>query len=229
MKKKLTSEQLEMRKKTNSKILKFGCLPILVFCIIVIILISGNDDKNDNSVKSDINMDSIVSSVKKSKDFEIKEVYYNKIDSSFNIAITNKDNVIKEHSYSIEYFNKFYKLNDIDEIEGVYLYEYKKGKSFKNEDYKEYLVCSSKNISKRIEKFEKSGYEYDIKSYLEKNIDDPTDLEIIEKNVIRVNEDGTFSVKVVFRSKNAFGAFVIHTMNCDLDEEGNGKNVVFDN
>lgn len=229
MEKKLTTEQLEKRKKTNSKILKFGCLPIIVFCIIVMILINVNDDKKDSLVKSNINMDSIVSSVEKSKDFEIKEVFYNKKDSSFNVAITNKDNVIREHSYSIDYFNKFYGLNAINEIEGIYLYEYKKGKSFKNEDYKEYLICDSKNLSKRIEKFEKSGYEYDIKSYLEKNIDDPTDLEIIKKDVIRANEDGTFSVKVVFRSKNAFGAFVIHTMNCDLDDEGNGKNIVFDN
>jgi hypothetical protein len=229
MKKKLTPEQLEKRKKTNSKILKYGCLPILVFFIIVMMLVNNSDDKKITSVRSNINMDSVVSLVGKSKDFEIKEVYYDKKDSSFNIAITNKDNVIKEHSYSIEYFNKFYGLNSINEIEGIYLYEYKKGKSFKNKDYKEYLICDSKNLSKRIEKFEESGYEYDIKSYLEKNIDDPTDLEIIKKDVIRANEDGTFSVKVVFRSKNAFGAFVIHTMNCDLDEEGNGKNIVFDN
>ena len=106
----------------------------------------------------------VLESMKAELDFEIKEVFYNKKDSSFNVAITNKDNVIREHSYSIDYFNKFYGLNAINEIEGIYLYEYKKGKSFKNEDYKEYLICDSKNLSKRIEKFEKSGYEYDIKS-----------------------------------------------------------------
>ena len=119
-------------------------------------------------------------------------------------------------------------LDKVDEIEGVYLYEFKKGKTFKNGDYKEYLMCESKKLDKRIKEFEESGFEYNIKSYLEKNVNDPTDLEIIKKSVIRENSDGTFSVKVSFRSKNAFGALMIHTINCDMDKEGNGKNIVFD-
>jgi len=185
--------------------------------------------KKATSTKNNTNIDSIVSVVKKSKDFEIKEVYYNKKDSSFNIAITNKDNVIKEHDYSILYFDNLFHLDKIEEIEGVYLYEYKNGKSFKNDDYNEYLTCESKNLANRIKKFEDSGYEYSIKSYLEENVDDPTGLEIINKIVLGENADGTFSVKVTFRSKNAFGTLIIHTVTCDVDKDGNGKNIVFEN
>jgi hypothetical protein len=51
MKQRLTSEQLEKRKNTNKKILKFGCLPILVFFIIIVIAVDflgGDKDKTDN-------------------------------------------------------------------------------------------------------------------------------------------------------------------------------------
>ncbi len=229
MKKNLTPEQLEMRVKTNKKIIKFGCLPIFMLFIFLIIVFNFTDDKKATSTKINTNMDSIVSVVKKSKDFEIKEVYYNEKDSSFNIAITNKDNVIKESDYSILYFDNLFHLDKIEEIEGVYLYEYKNGKSFKNDDYNEYLTCESKNSANRIKKFEDSGYEYSIKSYLEENVDDPTGLEIINKIVLGENADGTFSVKVTFRSKNAFGTLIIHTVTCDVDKDGNGKNIVFDN
>ncbi len=229
MKKNLTPEQLEMRVKTNKKIIKFGCLPIFILFIFLIIVFNFTDDKKATSTKINTNMDSIVSVVKKSKDFEIKEVYYNEKDSSFNIAITNKDNVIKESDYSILYFDNLFHLDKIEEIEGVYLYEYKNGKSFKNDDYNEYLTCESKNSANRIKKFEDSGYEYSIKSYLEENVDDPTGLEIINKIVLGENADGTFSVKVTFRSKNAFGTLIIHTVTCDVDKDGNGKNIVFDN
>jgi len=229
MKKILTPEQLEMRAKKNKKIIKFGCLPIFILCVFLIVVFNFTDDKKATSTKNNTNIDSIVSVVKKSKDFEIKEVYYNKKDSSFNIAITNKDNVIKEHDYSILYFDNLFHLDKIEEIEGVYLYEYKNGKSFKNDDYNEYLTCESKNLANRIKKFEDSGYEYSIKSYLEENVDDPTGLEIINKIVLGENADGTFSVKVTFRSKNAFGTLIIHTVTCDVDMDGNGKNIVFEN
>lgn len=70
MKTKLTPEQLEKRKDTNKKILKFGCLPILLLIVVITILanLSGgskhNKDNNTNAVFNvpdliELNIDSI--------------------------------------------------------------------------------------------------------------------------------------------------------------------------
>lgn len=226
--KNLTAEQLEKRKKTNAKILKFGCLPILILCFILIIILNITDDKKVSP--SNTNMDSIVSLVKTTKDFEIKEVYYNKKDSSFNIAITNKDNVIKNHEYSIEYFNKAYNLDNISNIEGVYLFEFIKGKSFENKGYKNPLVFESANQAKIISKFDKEYYRtysntykplYD---YLQGTLNDPSSLEFISTEKTGFT-DGVFSIEGSFRAKNAFGALVINKVTCYIDINGNITNV----
>jgi hypothetical protein len=228
MKKKMTPEQLEMRAKTNKKIIKFGCLPIFILCVLIAIIINIKEDNKMNSSK--INMDSIVSLVKKSEDFEIKEVYYDKKDSSFNIAITNKDNVIKEHSFSIEYFNKFYGLNTINEIEGVYLFEYQNGKSLKTKDYKEPLVFESARQAKIIEKFDNEFYDKYSKTYtplddyLQKTLKDPSSLEYISMDKTGYTE-GVFSIKGSFRAKNSFGSLVINNVTCNIDIKGNVSNV----
>jgi hypothetical protein len=228
MKKNLTPEQLEMRATTNKKILKFGCLPILILCVLIAIILNATEDKKTNSSK--INMDGIVSLVKESKDFEIKEVYYDKKDSSFNIAITNKDNVIKEHNYSIEYFNKFYGLDTINEIEGVYLYEYKKGQSFKTKKYKEPLVFESARQTKIIEKFDKEFYDKysntytPLDDYLQKTLNDPSSLEYITMDKTGYTE-GVFSIEGSFRAKNGFGALVVNNVTCNIDLKGNISNV----
>jgi hypothetical protein len=230
MKKNLTTEQLEMRAKTNKKILKFGCLPIFILCVFLIVVFNFTDDKKASSIKINTNMDSIVSVVNKSKDFEIKEVYYNKRDSSFNIAITNKDNVIKEHSYSIDYFNKFYGLDTINEIEGVYLFEYVKGKSFKTKDYGEPLVFESKRQTKIIEKFDKEFYDKYSKTYiplddyLQKTLNDPSSLEYITMDKTGYTE-GVFSIEGSFRAKNGLGALVVNNVTCNIDINGNISNV----
>ena len=230
MNKNLTPEQLEMRKKTNSKILKFGCLPILIFFIIVMILINTNDDKKDTSVKSNINMDSLVSVVEKSKDFEIKEVYYNKKDSSFNIAITNKDNVINEHDYSTEYFDKNFGLDSINEIEGIYLYEFKKGKKFKNGDYKNPLTFESVRYAKIVDKFDKEYYSSYLKSYkplndyLQKTLNDPNSLEFVSTEKTGYT-NGVFSVMGTFRAKNGLGVLILNKVTCNIDIKGNISNV----
>lgn len=228
--KNLTSEQLEKRKKTNAKVLKFGCLPISVFSIIVMILSNFNEKNVDISKKINVNMDSLVTSVKNCKDFEIKEVYFDKKDSSFNIAITNKDNMIKNHEYSIEYFNKVYNLDSISNIEGVYLFEFIKGKSFENKGYKNPLVFESTKQAKIISKFDKeyfSTYSNTYKplhDYLQGTLNDPSSLEFISTEKTGFT-DGVFSIQGSFRAKNALGALVINNVTCYIDINGNIANV----
>lgn len=230
MKKNLTPEQLEQRKKTNTKILKFGCLPVLVLCTFLIVILNITDDKKVIPIMSNTNMDSIVSLVKKCKDFEVKEVYYNKKDSSFNIAITNKGDVVKSHDYSIEYFDNEFHLDSIKDIEGVYLFEYVKGKSFKNKDYKEPLVFESARQTKIIENFDKKFYDKYSKTYtplddyLQKTLNDPSSLEYITMDKTGYT-DGVFSIEGSFRAKNGFGVLVINNVTCHIDTEGNISNV----
>jgi hypothetical protein len=228
MKKNLTPEQLEKRAKTNKKILKFGCLPVLILCVFLIIILNITDNKKVSS--SNVNMDSIVSLVKEAKDFEIKEVYYNKKDSSFNIAITNKDNVIKEHDYSITYFDNLFHLDKIEEIEGVYLFEFKKGKSFKNGDYKEPLIFESSNYAKIETKFDNEYYSAYLKGYkplsdyLKKTLNDPSSLEFESSKKVAYNNK-VFTIESTFRAKNSFGALVLNNVTCDIDTKGNISNV----
>ncbi|MBC7523465.1 MAG: hypothetical protein H7239_03395 [Flavobacterium sp.] len=230
MKKNLTPEQLEKRAKTNKKILKFGCLPVLILCTFLIIILSMTDDTKISTTSTKINMDSIVSLVQKSKDFEIKEVYYNIKDSSFNIAITNNDNVIKKHDYSITYFDNLFHLDKIEEIEGIYLYEFKKGKSFKNGDYKEPLIFESSNYAKIETQFDNEYYSAYLKGYkplndyLKKTLNDPSSLEFESSKKVAYNNK-VFKIESTFRAKNGFGALVLNNVTCDIDTKGNISNV----
>lgn len=219
MKKQLTLEQLEQRRKTNKKILKFGCLPILIL-FLIIGLLSGNDKQKKDAKAT--NMDSLCSKIKKDSLYQVTDVYYNKKDSSLNVAIIYKKNDL----VSANGFYQNHNLNSCENIEGVYLY--RKGTSLSDADKTKSLDYVSVNQAKRIKEFENSAFEYHIKSYLEKNVNDPTDLEILNKWVLGENSDGTFAVKVTFRAKNAFGALMIHTLNCDMDKDGNGSNIEFD-
>ena len=51
--KNLTPDQLTQRRKTNAKILKFGCLPIALLFVFMIILINltGSDNKTETEIK----------------------------------------------------------------------------------------------------------------------------------------------------------------------------------
>ncbi|MBN8835618.1 MAG: hypothetical protein J0I09_00010 [Sphingobacteriia bacterium] len=219
--KNLTPEQLQKRKSINKKIFKFFFLPIILLVIIIVISTNSNEDKNQKGLKT-VNMDSVCESIKKDSLYNVTDVFYNQADSSLNIAIEyKKDDIVFANNFYAEYH-----LNTFDNIEGVYVY--KKGTQLKNADKTKSLNYVSRKLAERIKKFEDSGFEYNIKSYLEKNVNDPTGLEILRKWIIRENEDGTFAVKVSFRAKNAFGTLMIHTLNCDMDMEGNGKNIEFD-
>ena len=230
MKQNLSPEQLEKRKNINSKILKFGCLPIFLIFVIILVISSFLPNSSELIKKSNINMDSIVAKVSKSKDFEIKEVYYNKKDSSFNISITNKDNVIKEKDYSITYFDKMYHLDSINEIEGVYLYEYINGKSFEKGDYKNPLQFESARYTKIVDKFDDKYYSSYLKSYkplndyLQNTLKDPSSLEFVNTEKTGYT-DGVFSIEATFRAKNSFGALVLNSVSCHIDVNGNISNV----
>ncbi|HTB53509.1 MAG TPA: hypothetical protein VK718_12120 [Ferruginibacter sp.] len=237
MKKVLTPEQLEKRKKTNKKIFKFLILPIIIIWIITLIIPKDDKATPATSVVNQapvINMDSLIAIVKKDSLYDIKDVYYNSQDSSFNIAFTNRDNTIKDKDYTTFYFNETYHLDSLDPIDGVSLYAYKKDYSFAKGDYKKPLTYDSKRLGRINEEFKSKYYdEYlgtykPLYDYLKGNLNDPESLEIVKSFFIGMNEDSSFEVKSTFRAKNAFGALMMHTVNCDIDMNGNVSNVQMD-
>lgn len=216
-----------------------------VFIIIALIIIIGFIGKtcdNETASKKDIsqtpklaktNIDSIINLVKNDKLFEIKDVYYNKSDSSLNIAFTNKGNIIKEKDYSTLYFDKTYHIDSLSCFDGVYLYAYKSGKSLSKGDYKKPLMYNSRRLGRLTEAFDKEYYSayratykplYD---YLKENLNDPSSLEIVKSWNLGMNEDSTFEVKTTFRAKNGFGGLTLQTVNCNIDRKGNVSNVKY--
>lgn len=230
----LTPEELEKRRKITKKILIFGCLPIPILFLFIFLVVmfykpetqNLQTSKTNNIQTSKTNIDSLVNLVKNCKDFEIKEIEYNKKDSAFRIAITNKDNVIKDRDYSTAYFNNQYHLDKIPEIEGIYLYKYKKGKSFKSEP----LTFESARLAKITDKFDKEYFSSYIKTYkplyeyLQQTLNDPKSLEFI-KTENTGYKDGVFSIEGSFRAKNGFGALMINNVTCNIDIKGNISNV----
>jgi len=200
----------------------------LVYLVAIIIYSIFTDSKTTNKAdipNSKVNIDSIVELVKSDKLFEIKDVYYNPKDSSFNIAFTNKENVIKDGNYSTLYFDKTYHLDSFPCFEGVYLYAYKKGKLLKNGDYKEYLTCESKRAGGLLDAFKENYCIRDIEctalsGILKKQLNDPDSYESQKIYVSWVKED-KFKVTNEFRAKNAFGALVLNKCTAIIDSNGN--------
>ncbi len=234
MKKTLTPEEIEIRKKKNKKIIKYFLIPILIIWIILLFIPSDkNSTSNPYSTKK-INMDSLVLLVKNDSLYDIKDVYYNQKDSSFNIAFTNKDNTITDKSYTTYYFNKNYHLDSLDEVEGVYLFAYQPGKSFFRGDYKNPLTFDSRRLGRITRVFDNKFYSDYLKTYkpvydyLKQTLNDPSSLEIEKSWNLGMNDDSTFEVKTSFRAKNGFGALMLHTINCNIDISGNLSNIKLD-
>lgn len=101
----LSPEQLEKRKSTNSKILKYGCLPIFIFLAVIVIIGSIYDSNKTNKEKEQIE------TPKLSKKDSIKLVR----DTKITMALDLLENSIKENMNdpeSYELVNKGYDIKD---------------------------------------------------------------------------------------------------------------------
>lgn len=200
---------------------------LVIVVLLIIGVLKGKDKIDENTpapAAAIINMDSIAAVLKKDNVYEVKEVFYNPKDSSLNISVSYK----KGDVVAVYYFDKNYSLTSLPNVEGVYLHPYKKGVSLETADNKKSLSWLSKRAGARMEQFKKSGYKYQIENFLEKRVNDPTGLDVMETVVTGENQDGTFAVRAQFRAKNAFGALMMHTVNCDMDMEGNSTHIFYD-
>ena len=226
MKKILTPEQLEKRKKLNKKIIIFIILPVVLLWVVILNI--PTNQSFQEGVK--INIDSICKVIMKDSVYEIKDVFYNKIDSTLNIAFVYK----KGDLYSTNYFDQTYHIDSFPCFDGLKLYSYKKGLSLAKNEYKNVLTYNSRKLGIIEEKFEKKYYSSylgtykPLYEYLKENLDNPSSLEVLKSFFIGMNADSTFGVKATFRAKNAFGALMMHTVNCNIDKNGEISNVELD-
>lgn len=221
----------------NRKIKNKGAIIFVTSAIILIIIFysyrGSNSSKSTVVIIPKTNIDSIINQVKNDKLFEVKDVYYNEKDSSFNIAFTNKDNVIKDANYSTLYFNNTYHINSFSCFDGIYLYAYKKGKFLKNGDYKEYLTCESKRAARLLDAFKENYCIRDIEctalsGILKKQLNDPNSYES-QKIYVEWLKDDKFKVTNEFRAKNAFGALILNKCSAIIDGNGNVYDLKFEN
>lgn len=169
-------------------------------------------------------IESICSQIKKDTLYGIKDVYYNKADSSLSIAISNKDNALNDKSYSTTYFDETYQINTVDCIDGVTLYAFKKHKSLKNGDYTDALAADSKRatvlLSAFKEKYCTSYYCEPLRQYVTSLMNDPDSFQQ-DRLWVAWNEGKTFLVTMSYRGKNGFGGLVWNKASAIVDMDGN--------
>jgi len=214
----------------NLKIMKI--LSTLVFSIIVLFFLSCGDSNTPSNTSRNLlikqaikpfNIDSLCSAIKKDSLYDVRDVYYNKADSSLNIAFTNKDNAVKDGTYSTKYFEDTYRIDTIAMVDGISLFEYKKNKSLAGGNYKKPLEVSSKKAYALTEAFKNKyiigGYCEPLKSYLQEHMNDPDSFEEDKVWVEWLGADN-FLVTMTYRGKNAFGGLVLNKCSAHINIQG---------
>lgn len=172
------------------------------------------------------NIDSLIAEIKADDFIEVKEVYYNPSTEALSIAVTDRDKVISNNTLRVEYFTANYKIDDYTQVEGTYIYEYKKGKSLANGDYKTPYTYNSRKLGEQIDAWSKkyyseSGGYLPIHKRLETSLHDPASLEIVKVYEPDYNVDGYYTCVQDIRANNAFGAKRLQRVTAHIDGAGN--------
>lgn len=194
--------------------------------LFAVVLLIGCDSPKQSSIgnkPAHYNIDSLCKAIKRDSVFNVKDVYYNKNDSSLNIALAKNDEL-----YNTAYFDSTYNIDAIDPIDGVTLYTYKKGRSFSKGDYKIKLATDSKRATELLKIFRDKyciGNEYcdPLKQYIKQSMNDPDSFES-DKMWIDWKEEKTFTVTMTYRGKNVFGGLILNKCSADVDIDGDVSN-----
>jgi hypothetical protein len=184
--------------------------------------IAQQEKTEQDSLARVYNIDTLIARIKNDTTYKVKDVYYNKVDSSLSIAyIYNKETDVAYPNA----FDDVYHLSDYKQVDGVTQYAYVQGKSLAKGDYKEYLAANSHRWGRKMAEFKDKfftpyGRWMPVKEYLEKNIDDPGSLEIEGSFDPELNNNGTYRIKTLFRARNSFGALMKHAIYTDIDSAG---------
>ncbi|HMH33990.1 MAG TPA: hypothetical protein VK543_13215 [Puia sp.] len=96
------------------------------------------------------------------------------------------------------------------------------------------VIYHSKRLGRLLKDFDDKYYSSFLKTYkplydyLKANLNDPSSLEVVQSWNLGMDSDSTFAVKTTFRAKNAFGALILQTINCNIAADGTVSNPEID-
>jgi hypothetical protein len=209
--KNLTPEEMTKRQETNKKIIKFGCLPIAIFCIIIYKFIPSNSEIKESNLLIG-NTDSLIALIKKDELWKVQDVQFK--DSVLKIAVRPE----KDAPLNGYYFDKTYNLTKFDNILEVEIY--------KNKISDKYETTYGK-ITGRIDADFKEKFisKYDgnckpLTDYIKTKMNDADSYENVNTSCNYIGNE-QFEVIQQFRGNNAFGAKVLNKTTAIIDKNGN--------
>jgi len=221
----LTIPKQRIPKSKRWRVVVLLCILFAFFGIIVSLFSGGNGSASSAAAKippqKAFNVQDLCNRIAKDTVFIVKDVFYDKSDSSLKIALKLR----KDDFYNTLYFNKTYSIDSIPNVDGVVLYKYQKGKLLKDSNYGPELMRDSKRAGVLMEKFREKYCLGDeccepVKEYLKDMMNDPDSFES-DKMWIQWKADSTFTVTMTYRGKNAFGGMVLNKCSADVDMAGN--------
>ncbi|MWB96822.1 hypothetical protein GON26_20865 [Flavobacterium sp. GA093] len=228
----LTPSELERRKRINLKVIKFGCLPIIIVIALIVFFSpkssTPTDDEKKTVVENKISVDTLISQIKKDPNYKVKEIFYRSNDNSLNIVVGDKDDLDNSSFNLNAYFSDNYKVYDFKEINTLNFYDFKKGKL--PEDYLKPTLAATRELDRKralfLEKYPYSslGF-YFVERYLKQNLGDPSSLIMEESFLLDVDKKGTFATETIYRAKNEYGVKTLYTLYCDVDKDENMSNI----
>ena len=173
----LTQEQLIKRRKTNKKIILFLVIPVIVLWIIILIILKDKHSSMPFSAFSNFSIDSVIDKIKNEDVIPVGEVIFNKSDSTINIAVIASDKEAENMDNTATYFFDTYDIGRINSVDGVAIYQYKKGKKMSGDP----LSHISKQYAQDITFFKKK-YCYDdycrpVRLAIQSKMNDPESFE----------------------------------------------------
>ncbi len=192
-KKELTPEAMEKRKAINKKILKFGCLPILVIFILIAVIPKNNSDKakeNDYTVKAT----------------ELIEKLRNP---------QTEDALIADYDKAIALLEEMKNVNDTSNNFQLAQMELEALIAYKDDNIKKEV--NKLKVNRQFSSWD--GSHKNLEKYIKKNMNNPKSYEHVETKY-QIN-DNSITIYTKFRGTNAFNAVVTNEAIATADLEGN--------
>lgn len=203
---------------------------LLIIALLAIAFTACNSSTTGTTSPPAKNIDSLVLAIRADDVVEVKDVYYNPATQALCIALTDKDNVISENKLRVEYFINTYNIDSYTQVEGTYLYEYKKGKLLSAGQYTTPFTYNSAKLAEKMDKWAKENYSpnygyFAIRKYLRDKLHDPESMEVVNAYEPEYSADGYYICRQSIRAKNKFGALVLQQVTANIDEQGNILNI----
>lgn len=196
----LTPDQIEKRKRTNKKIFKFGCLPILVLVLLFALFCTKSKEPATKEEKWQQRAVSFQTVINETKDIDNLKAAFDSLQvlkTEFTPTMAEDSTFVKTNLRITELLVNKEELID------------KKGK----------VIAQGQLFSSW------DGSNAVLVKYVKSKMNDPDSFEHVETLVWEGKEPETFIVKMTFRGKNAFGGTITNTASGIVYYDGNVKEI----